>query len=179
MANVLPLVPDASSHHFRRYRKLIHQVIGTKAAVSRFNPLLDVEIRRFALRILENPQQLRNHIRTKAGAAILKISHGYTIEPKKADPFVDLADRFLEEFSVAAMPGRWIVDVVPACEYDQYNRGYYERRLKTLSVKYLPRWLPGMEFKQIADNYKRTSIEITEKPLAFVKQQIVSSELLI
>lgn len=117
MNNVLPLVPDASSHHFRSYRKLLHQVIGTKAAVSKFNPLLDTEIRHFALRVLEEPQQLRSHIRTKAGAAILKISHGYTIERGNADPFVDLADKFVEEFCVAAMPGRWLVDIIPSCEY--------------------------------------------------------------
>ena len=117
MANVLPLVPDASSYHFRSYRKLLHQVIGTKAAVSKFNALLDAEIRHFALRLLEDPQQLKSHLRTKTGAAILKISHGYSIEHSRADPFVDLADKFVEEFCVAAMPGRWLVDIIPACEY--------------------------------------------------------------
>ena len=116
MTNALPLLPNSSSHNFRAYRKLIHQAIGTKAVVSQFNSLMDVEIRRFALRVLEEPRELRQHIRTKAGATILKISHGYTIEPRKPDPLVDLADKSLEEFSVAATPGRWLVDVIPVCE---------------------------------------------------------------
>ena len=48
-----------------------------------------------------------------AGAIILKISHGYTIEPKGADPLVDLADEALVQFSLAAAPGAWLVDVLP------------------------------------------------------------------
>lgn len=116
MTDALPLLTNSSSHKFRTYRKLIHQAIGTKAAVSQFNSLMDIEIRRFALRVLEEPQKLRQHIRTKAGATILKISHGYTIEPRKPDPLVNLADKSLEEFSIAATPGRWLVDVLPACE---------------------------------------------------------------
>ena len=48
-----------------------------------------------------------------AGAIILKLSHGYTIEPKGADPLVDLADEALVQFSLAAAPGAWIVDVLP------------------------------------------------------------------
>lgn len=50
------------------------------------------------------------------------------------------------------------------------------RLIVLLPVKYLPSWLPGMGFKKIAENYKRTSVEVTEKPLAFVKHQIVSLE---
>lgn len=41
-------------------------------------------------------------------------------------------------------------------------------------MKYLPKWLPGMEFKRIAEEYKRTTVEIIEKPFAFVKERIVS-----
>lgn len=117
MTNILALLPSSSSLSFRTYRKFIHQTIGTKAVVSQFNSLVDIEIKRFALRVLEEPQKLRQHIRTKTGAIILKISHGYTIEPRKPDPLVDLADKSLEEFSVAATPGRWLVDIIPACEY--------------------------------------------------------------
>ena len=41
-------------------------------------------------------------------------------------------------------------------------------------VKYLPKWLPGMEFKRTAEEYKRTTVELTEKPFAFAKERIVS-----
>jgi hypothetical protein len=42
----------------------MHRVLGTKAVISRFNPLQDVEVRRFLLRVLEKPDDLIQHIRT-------------------------------------------------------------------------------------------------------------------
>jgi hypothetical protein len=52
----------------------------------------------------------------EAGAIILKIGYGYTIEPHDADPLVDLADRALAQFSAATVPGSWMVDTMPACQ---------------------------------------------------------------
>ena len=48
-----------------------------------------------------------------AGAIILKIAYGYTIEPAGSDPFVELANRALEIFSESVIPGKWIVDIMP------------------------------------------------------------------
>jgi hypothetical protein len=53
----------------------------------------------------------------EAGAVILKISYGYTIEPHKNDPLVDLADEALDQFSLASRPGYWLVDIMSFCEY--------------------------------------------------------------
>ena len=104
------------SDRFRAYRRAIHGVMGTKAAVARFYPHQDVEVRRFILRVLDDPERLQQHIRTEAGAIILKISHGYAIEPRKADPLIDLADEALAQFSAAVTPGRWMVDIIPSSE---------------------------------------------------------------
>jgi hypothetical protein len=52
----------------------------------------------------------------EAGAVILKIAYGYTIEPHKRDPLVHMANVALDEFSKAASPGTWLVDIIPACE---------------------------------------------------------------
>jgi len=50
---------------------------------------------------------------------ILKIAYGYTIE-QKSDPLVDLAGKSLDEFAKAAVPGAWMVDVLPFREYPVY-----------------------------------------------------------
>lgn len=49
---------------FKAYRKNIHAVLGSRAAVSKFYDLQETEIRRFALRVLESPEKLIQHIRT-------------------------------------------------------------------------------------------------------------------
>ena len=118
------------SERFKAYRRNVHAILGTRAAVSKFNELQETEARRFALRVLNTPENLTHHIRTyatlnfllipltnasvrEAGAIILKITYGYTIEPHKPDPLVDLADKALAQFSAAASPGSWLVDIVP------------------------------------------------------------------
>ena len=52
------------SDRFRAYRKNIHAILGSKMAVSKFYPLQEVEVRRFALRVLEQPENLIQHVRT-------------------------------------------------------------------------------------------------------------------
>ena len=49
---------------FRAMRKQIYQVFGTKAALSKFIPLQDVEVHRFLLRTIEKPDDLIQNIRT-------------------------------------------------------------------------------------------------------------------
>lgn len=51
-----------------------------------------------------------------AGAFILNVTYGYSIEPHGEDPLVRLANHALEQFSEAAMPGPWLVDMIPACK---------------------------------------------------------------
>ena len=58
------LAMQTYSDSFRAYRKALHRVLGSKATVALFNPLQEVEIRRFLLRVLDRPDDLVQHIRT-------------------------------------------------------------------------------------------------------------------
>lgn len=124
------------SDRFRAYRKAMHRVLGSKTTVARFNPLQEVEIRRFLLRVLHHSEDLVQHIRTyvvlripelcgpflvsltdcrEAGAVILKIAYGYVIEGHGRDPLIDLANDSMKKFSIAGTPGTWLVDTIPFC----------------------------------------------------------------
>ncbi|KAE9372779.1 putative cytochrome P450 oxidoreductase OrdA-like protein [Stipitochalara longipes BDJ] len=145
------------SDRFRAHRKHMAQVLGSKVAVSRFNLLQEVEVGRFLLRTLETPDKLLGHIRREAGAVILKIAYGYTIEPHKSDPLVELAGKSLEEFAKAAVPGVWLVDIMPF-------------------LRYLPDWFPGTGFKRTAREWRATLTDLTERPYAFVKHQMAQGK---
>jgi hypothetical protein len=114
----------------RRHRKNFHSVIGTRAAMSVYNQVEEIETRRFLKRVLTSPDQLQAHVRqyvflslrrhdldlySTAGAVILRISHGYEVKEHN-DPFVDLADRTLYQWSRATAPGAFMADVVPFCK---------------------------------------------------------------
>lgn len=49
---------------FRQRRKIIHNQLGSQARVAEFNDIQDVEVRRFLLRLMDEPQNLFKHLKT-------------------------------------------------------------------------------------------------------------------
>ncbi|KAG2152670.1 cytochrome P450 [Suillus bovinus] len=139
---------------FRRYRKDFHRAIGTRAAMDAYNPVEDIETRRFLKRVLMKPDQLEKHVRHTAGAIILRISYGYEVKESN-DPFVDIADRALEQFSLATAHGAFMVDMIP------------------LLAK-VPEWFPGAGFKRLAREWHKNVEEMASAPYNFVRDQMAA-----
>ncbi|KAG1749707.1 cytochrome P450 [Suillus paluster] len=138
----------------RRYRKHFHRVIGSRAALDIYNPIEEVETHRFLKRVLAKPDQLQAHIRHTAGAIILRISHGYEVEQNNG-PFVDLADRALDQFSRCTTPSAFMVDILPF-------------------LANVPQWFPSAGFKRIAREWRETVKEMAAAPLKSVKDQMAA-----
>ncbi|KAG1733140.1 cytochrome P450 [Suillus lakei] len=117
--DALPFFPYGD--RFRRYRKHLHRVIGSRAAVDEYNQIEEVETHRFLKHVLAKPDQLQEHVRHTASAVILRISYGYEVKDNN-DPFVDLADRAMDGISQDMAPGAFMVHA----------------------------WLPGAGFQHIA-----------------------------
>ncbi|OAX31420.1 cytochrome P450 [Rhizopogon vinicolor AM-OR11-026] len=147
----LSLLPYGERH--RWHRKNFHRVIGSRA-VKAFYPLEEIETHQFLKRVLAKPEELLEHIRHTAGAIILRISHGYEVQEKN-DPFVELADRALDQFSRSTAPGAWMVDIIP-------------------SLAKVPEWFPGAGFKRLAREWKQTVEEMVSAPHQFVKDQMAA-----
>jgi hypothetical protein len=52
----------------------------------------------------------------EAGAVILKIAYGYTAEPFEKDPLIGMAGDAMDKFARAAVPGAFMVDIMPFCK---------------------------------------------------------------
>jgi hypothetical protein len=86
--------------------------------VAIFDRVQEQEAAHFLINVANTPENLFEHIRKEAGAVILKITYGYTVEPHdRKDPLVEMAGKCMEDFSEASSPGKWLVDVLPFCEY--------------------------------------------------------------
>lgn len=59
--HALPLLPYGD--RFRQYRKNLHHIIGSRAALKIYHPIEEIETRRFLKRVFTKPDQLREHIR--------------------------------------------------------------------------------------------------------------------
>ncbi|KAI0471433.1 cytochrome protein [Xylaria cf. heliscus] len=151
--NAIGVRPYDQTH--RLHRKTGHMLIGTQRTVMPYLPVQETEVHRFLFRVLKEPELFLNHIRTEAGAIILKIAYGYTVEvdPRKPDPLVDLIDEAMEQFGACTTPGAWLVDFIPA-------------------LKYIPGWVPGTGWKKIGREWRATLSEAAERPLLFAQQRL-------
>ncbi|KAF8665749.1 hypothetical protein AX16_000197 [Volvariella volvacea WC 439] len=150
--NTLALLPYGD--RFRRYRRLFHNLIGSPSIMKQYLPAEECETRRFLRRVLTRPQDLAAHIRRTAGAIVLRISYGYEVKENN-DPFVELADKATEQFSLATAPGGFLVDVIPA-------------------LRHIPQWFPGADFQRKARSWASTLADMVELPHNYVKQQLAA-----
>ncbi|KAG5977842.1 hypothetical protein E4U55_006515 [Claviceps digitariae] len=151
LGNLTPNTTSGPVH--RHHRRLMHQQMGTKLLAEQFSSIQDVESKRFLLRVLNEPDRLIDHIKTEASAIILKIVYGYTIQPHKPDPLVEIIEHGMDVFSKTVLPFGWAVDVVP-------------------QLRHLPSWIPGVSFHKIARQWKKVTWNMIEIPYIFVGQQM-------
>ncbi|KIL00286.1 hypothetical protein PAXRUDRAFT_821829 [Paxillus rubicundulus Ve08.2h10] len=150
--NTLVLLPYGD--RFREYRKNFARVIGSRAAMDTYHPVEEMETHRFLQRVLAKPAELSQHVRHTAGAIILRISHGYYVKENQ-DPFVDLADKAVDQFSASTSTGAFMVDVIPA-------------------LQHVPSWVPGAAFKLKAKEWRATLEQMVQQPYQFVKDQMAA-----
>ncbi|KAJ4396738.1 hypothetical protein N0V93_000959 [Gnomoniopsis smithogilvyi] len=154
--NALAFIPY--NDRFRAHRKNMSRIIGSQRAVSQFNELQEAEVGHFLLHVLQDPDKLiTEHIRRETGAVILNIVYGYNAERIESDPLIDMAGDAMDKFAKAAVPGAFMVDILPF-------------------LRNLPSWLPGTGFKQLALQWGSELRDVTEKPYAFVKHQKASGK---
>jgi hypothetical protein len=88
---------------------------------------------------------------------MLKMLYGYSIKTDSPDPLVSDIDKADEQFSQAAVPGKWLVDAVPLLEH-------------------VPQWMPGAGFKRFGKLCNETITGVATKPYDFVKKQMHSAD---
>lgn len=91
------------------------RIIGSRAAMARFESLQECEVGYFLLHVLQKPGQLADHIRRETGALVLRIAYGYTAERKGRDVLIEMAGDAMDAFAAAAVPGAFLVDMLPFC----------------------------------------------------------------
>ncbi|KAK0185239.1 cytochrome P450 [Armillaria mellea] len=145
---------------FRNDRRLAHQLFGNSVNIKEFLPMLETETCRSLKSIFSQPEGLSEHIRKTAGAIILRISYGYVTQEKN-DPFVELAERTMNQFGLAASSGGFLANLIPICKH-------------RVPVIHIPDWFPGAGFKQIAREWASILNDFVEKPHNYVKQEMAA-----
>jgi cytochrome P450 len=88
---------------------------------------------------------------------MLKMAYGYTIDSQKPDLLISMIERTLANFSRAAVPMGWAVDILPA-------------------LRYLPDNFPGAKFKESARRWRKTLETSAYIPYRFVQRQVAADD---
>ncbi|KAF8651376.1 hypothetical protein AX16_004823 [Volvariella volvacea WC 439] len=136
---------------WKERRKLMHQSFHP-AAVSQFHPHVLKATHTMLRNLLTSPQNFMHHVRHLAGETILSITYGIEVLPTD-DPFLDNGEKAVHSFSIAAVPGRFLVDAFPV-------------------LKYVPEWMPGAEFKRLAREWRQLALNMLELPWIQVKKNL-------
>ncbi|KAI1202017.1 cytochrome protein [Nemania serpens] len=142
----------------RLTRKFMHGTLGTERLSGRYMDIQEKESHRFLFRVLQEPDLLFDHLKVEAAAIILKIVYGYTVDPHEPDPLVQVVDAAMARFGQVFAVGAWLVDIIPA-------------------LLYVPEWVPGTGWKQVAKNWGAEIITAVETPLKFARKQQATSKL--
>lgn len=143
--------------HFKRLRKMLHGEIGTRAVANKYDKALADGLLQQLVHIYDEPGRLLDHYKNNTAASIMKLTYGYNVEsPKKGtndenDPLVSISEQMMVDFSAAAVPMKWAVDVIPA-------------------LKYLPDGFPGTGFKETAALWRKRLFSTAYVPVRFVEK---------
>lgn len=81
------------------------------------------------------------------------MTYGYNIEQHDPDVLVEMVDQMMREFSLAASPMSWAVDLIPA-------------------LQYVPENFPGATFKKTARKWRKSIQASAYLPYEFVRRQM-------
>ncbi|EKM60777.1 uncharacterized protein PHACADRAFT_133539 [Phanerochaete carnosa HHB-10118-sp] len=152
------LVFSPYNEHFRNMRKLLHRHLGSRGQLEKMEPyheLIEAAAARFLVQTLQDDgtdfRRLHNNVHNTAGAFTLRIGYGYNVGEGK-DELVEMMDEALIGFDAAAVPGAFLVDIIPA-------------------LKWVPSWFPGAAWKRRAQEWRSLFEQMTEIPYAMAKEQ--------
>ncbi|EIM80787.1 cytochrome P450 [Stereum hirsutum FP-91666 SS1] len=149
--NVFNISFDNPRHKI--YRKLLRTGLNPRA-IQGYRPLMERESMVFLRGLLEKPEEFASHARRNAGAVILQIAYGWTVNAND-DYFVSIMEEVFALSAEITRPGRFLVESFPL-------------------LRYVPSWFPGANFKRFAANYRDKFSKLDVVPHEWAKEQIIS-----
>ncbi|CUA67814.1 O-methylsterigmatocystin oxidoreductase [Rhizoctonia solani] len=147
--NLLGMLPYGE--RMRKTRKLLYEGMSVRAMTDLY-PLQEREAIKFLQRLLKTPEQLQGHIHQTVGSSLLRLTYGYNVEGVN-DHLIVLANDAMAMFSIAAMPGAWMVDLFPFLKH-----------------------IPWMSFRAKAKEWRKLAEDFATIPMDFVHKKMKSGD---
>ncbi|KDR69223.1 hypothetical protein GALMADRAFT_925136 [Galerina marginata CBS 339.88] len=101
-------------------------------------------VRKMLPRLLDAPEDFLAITRHTVGGTAVSMAYGFPIHPTD-DPFINLAEQAVASAGEAAMPGAFLVDILPI-------------------LKYVPEFVPGTGFQKKAREWRKLQEDLRQVP---------------
>ncbi|KAJ6570089.1 cytochrome P450 [Mycena vulgaris] len=136
---------------WRAHRRLFHQEFQPAVAMHFHGQELQ-QAHNLIRRMMDSPEDFAQHVQHVVSAAIMSIAFGLDVKPSD-DPYLEAAQVAVRAMSMAGVPGRFWVDIIPA-------------------LKYIPSWFPGAAFKRKAEEWNKLVKRMVDRPFADAKRAV-------
>jgi hypothetical protein len=106
--------------HWRKGRKLLHTHVNVKTTPM-YYPVLITSARQLLVDLLAAPQQpstIPRAVRFNVGQTMIKVVYGIDVYDSDSE-FISMPEQLFKCAQESMIPGRFLVDVIPACEFSQ------------------------------------------------------------
>ncbi|KAJ7230946.1 cytochrome P450 [Mycena rebaudengoi] len=136
----------------REHRRLFHSAFHLTAS-RRFRPQQVNASHDLLRRLLESlDEEVMNHIKHMNSSLIMSIAYGIDTLPSN-DPYMETAEAAIDAIMQAAIPGRYLVDMIPI-------------------LKYVPAWFIGAGFKRHARESRNLTVKMVQLPFKAAKRLV-------
>ncbi|KAF8574681.1 cytochrome P450 [Ramaria rubella] len=128
---------------WRQHRKIFHHDFHANV-VSQYKEKQLKHARILINNLGKSPEQFYKHALYLASSVIMDCTYGLDILDE-GDPLMHSTEEGLKAMGIAGIPGAFIVDMFP-------------------SLKYLPHWMPGADFKKRAREWRKHVVAMAQVP---------------
>uniref|UniRef100_A0A8H7YBL7 O-methylsterigmatocystin oxidoreductase n=1 Tax=Psilocybe cubensis TaxID=181762 RepID=A0A8H7YBL7_PSICU len=143
---------------WRRHRKAFNEHFHHNI-VNKYHPIQLREVRALLNRLLISPEGFMHHLRHTFASTIMSVAYGITVEDS-SDPYISNAEEALNGLVEAAIPGAFLVDLIPA-------------------LLYVPAWFPGAGFKKKAAYWSKINDDVINKPFEYIENELKNGKALV
>ncbi|KAL0951323.1 hypothetical protein HGRIS_008028 [Hohenbuehelia grisea] len=133
---------------WRMRRRIFHQYFQ-QSTVDAHQPVQMKATYGLLRNLLERPERFMDHARLHAGSIILQLTYGYEIQGHD-DDYVALAAAAREGYAPRGISSSYLVDFFP-------------------SLKFIPEWMPGADFKRKAKKWRYSVLALRDRPYDLYK----------
>ncbi|KAG8896760.1 hypothetical protein FRC01_011632, partial [Tulasnella sp. 417] len=139
---------------WRKHRSLLKQALSAQVVKRDYSALMTKKAEEYLQYLSTRPEKFLEDLNKVMAENILELTYGRRDDEEGRD-YVKL-NSYVMEISIKAIEG-YIVDFVPA-------------------LRYLPSWLPGMQFKRDAAKWKREMEEVRRATFERAKRSVITGD---